>query len=742
METTADRIRSVVKNILPERPHHLSLYSDRKYRVPPNYWHHQSPLQYSTFISDADRGVLLTRPYFDICEEPEPSPAAYQATPRPLPKKLNKMSFKDYQKAKKASTSPTENGVPGRLEDKKYPGAAIKLEKDTLRKEQDRTRETVSHRDSKAHEPRINGELDRYAQPPEGCRRAEMSPLTELCSRHKSLLPPKPLSRDAPTSSESKKRPMESEEGARPLKKVRPSESSASEALRKATRPETPHSRDYNSTNDKTRDGRPAQSTPGNRAKERDRAASPKIITVNGNKAHALPRKPDSSTKQMVPPLLSPLHPAIDDELETISPKKKPSERDHGGKSLSKSTKSEATTKKQRQSSQGLPPLLSPTLPPIVEEELLRVERLWPKGESSQAPSQSSETANSTRKARPKENVEDEGKRKRIVTFKIRKHLRQRIRSLLALPSKSKKERSLSVEDTPPPPKKRPRQPEVIVEAATSTATKRPKTSEAYASKAPYTPPNPPVSASLAVSGSSQLQTPGGRVSQTPGAGEGPPSSRGGPGKELLNGRFATMCRLGKKLKHDRDKEKHKQTNGNIVNSGQPERSTGDELRPAMLTMEMILAYMIAFRSQNQAEELGGNRVDEKNWATLDAHFGELRGMTRRSPPLHTLAVQLHGIMINELLRVYSIQGTVSNEPKPEENNNRKVMRVLKNSFGIWAEADKYRSKLTDERLKTPAMGPWTSAYKAAADALTIMGRLADREHINWRAEVVSPKDA
>lgn len=562
--------------------------------------------------------------------------------------------------------------------------------------------------------------------------RTGLALLTNVKSRYKSSLPPKPASKDAPTSSENKKRPIESDDSLRPVKKARPTDSNASDVLRRVPRPETPHGREHYATNDKNRDGRP-QSTPGSRNKERDRVDSPKTA-INGTKSHSLPRKPDTSTKHSVPPLLSPLHPAIDDELETVGPKKKAAERDTGGKSLTKPSKHEAATRKQRPSSQGLPPLLSPTLPPIVEEELLRVERSHSKGESSQAPSQSSENLG---KKRPKDHVEDDGRRRRIVTLKIRKHLRQRIRSLLALPSKTKKERSLSVEDTPPPPKKRSRQPDIVVDAPTSSATKRPKTSDAYASKAPYTPPNPPASATHAVPGSSQLQTPGGRVSQTPGPGDGPPSSRGGPGKEVLNGRFATMCRLGKKLKHDRDKEKHKQSNGATTNGGQPERSSGDELRPAMLTMEMLLAYMIAFRAQNQAEEIGGNRVDEKNWATLEAHFGELRRMTHRSPPLHTLAVQLHGIMVNELLRVYSIQGTV-NDPKPED---RKVMRVLRNSFGIWSEADKYRSKLADERLKTPAMGPWTSAYKAATDALMVMGRLADREHVNWRAEVVCPKD-
>lgn len=163
MENTADRIRSVVKNLLPERPHHLSLYPDRKYPVPPNYWQHQSPLQYSTFISDADRGVLLTRPYFDICDEPELSPATPQPNVRTGPKKaLNKMSFKDYKKQKeRACTSPTENGVPGKQEEKNYTSEAVKLEKESLRKEQDKRRDAGSQRDSKVQDVRANGDFER-----------------------------------------------------------------------------------------------------------------------------------------------------------------------------------------------------------------------------------------------------------------------------------------------------------------------------------------------------------------------------------------------------------------------------------------------------------------------------------------------------------------------------------------------------------------------------------------------------
>lgn len=161
MEEAADRIRSVVKNLLPERPHHLSLYPDRKYQVPPNFWQHQSPLQYSTFISDADRGVLLTRPYFDICDEPEPEITPLGAVRAGTKKTLNKMSFKDYKKQKeKASTSPTENGVPGRP-DKYRTDVAMKLDRENVRKELDRP---GAQRDTKAQEIRANGDVERYAQ--------------------------------------------------------------------------------------------------------------------------------------------------------------------------------------------------------------------------------------------------------------------------------------------------------------------------------------------------------------------------------------------------------------------------------------------------------------------------------------------------------------------------------------------------------------------------------------------------
>lgn len=164
METAAERIRSAVKNILPERPHHLALSLESKYPVPTDFWHHQSPLQYSTFLSDADRGVLLTRPYFDICDEPVI--ATPQSTPLAgLKKAGNKVSLKDW-KNKKTTTSPTENGTPGKMDEKKPPGAASRSEKDGSRKELDKAKENGLRREANAQEPRSNGEVEKYVRGP------------------------------------------------------------------------------------------------------------------------------------------------------------------------------------------------------------------------------------------------------------------------------------------------------------------------------------------------------------------------------------------------------------------------------------------------------------------------------------------------------------------------------------------------------------------------------------------------
>lgn len=161
MDGAAKRIKLVAQRILPHEPHHLSLSPDRRYPEADAWQWRNSPLQYTTFLSDVDRGALLTRPYYDMREEPEPKLNALSA-PRTEPKKaLNKMSFKDYKRQKKASLSPTENGVPGKVDLKNNNSAGHGTPKDALRQEQSKVKEAGPQRESKAHEPRSNGEAEK-----------------------------------------------------------------------------------------------------------------------------------------------------------------------------------------------------------------------------------------------------------------------------------------------------------------------------------------------------------------------------------------------------------------------------------------------------------------------------------------------------------------------------------------------------------------------------------------------------
>lgn len=577
------------------------------------------------------------------------------------------------------------------------------------------------------------------------------------CRRSKSSLS-RFTSKDVPSpSSESKKRSLEQDDSTRPLKKTKPSEPPPSDQARKPPRTEIPSSREH--ARSASKDGRMqgSQQATGSRAvqssaRDAHRAVSPRI-TVNGSRSQAsasrnsLPPKPDTSGKHLVPPLLSPLRRLpFDEELETSSPKKRPVDNHGPGKPPSKAQQSEVTVKKQKSVTPDLPPLLSPTLPPAIEEALARIKT---PSKADQPPSQSSDSPSSARKARPRaDDVDEEFRPKsKIVTMKIKKgSYRKRLQSLLALPSKSSKERSVSVEDTPPPARKRPRPSEADPEPTSSISAKRPRTAEISASKAPYTPPKPATANSHSAPGSSQMQTPGERVAQTPSAGDaGPPGREGGSqaAKEMYKHRWETFSRIGRKLKHKRDGEC--QTNGTgpgAGGGGQSKRADIDTNRRAVLTIEMILAYMICFRSGDQKSELSGTPMNMQAWLTLEPHLRELKGMARHSLPLQALASQLHGTVINEIVRAYGSLGMPNGEvPKIDKEVSKGVFHALRSNSRIWTEANELRSRVSEKSLKTPNMGPWTSAHKAATDSLAVLARFAEREHVNWRAEVVVPSE-
>ena len=135
MEAVAKTVEVLSKRLLPEKPHTLSFHPDWRYRPPPEHdkdhpdasrgarrrfeeWHN-TRLQYLTFLSEADRGTLLTRPYYDMREEPpKPVHRDIKDLGKPLPgaPEKKKLSLSDYKNKKTGDAASTPD--PAAVKDK------------------------------------------------------------------------------------------------------------------------------------------------------------------------------------------------------------------------------------------------------------------------------------------------------------------------------------------------------------------------------------------------------------------------------------------------------------------------------------------------------------------------------------------------------------------------------------------------------------------------------------------------
>lgn len=130
MEAAAKTVELLTQRTLPDTPYYLSNSPDWRYRprpddhVRPEEWH-STRLQYSTLLAEADRGVLLTRPDYDMREDP-PKPVSRDVNSLSKPAgEKKKLSLSDYKNKKTlpASTSPPEPAV-SKLRDSERAGAS------------------------------------------------------------------------------------------------------------------------------------------------------------------------------------------------------------------------------------------------------------------------------------------------------------------------------------------------------------------------------------------------------------------------------------------------------------------------------------------------------------------------------------------------------------------------------------------------------------------------------------------
>ncbi|KAK3371407.1 hypothetical protein B0T24DRAFT_318911 [Lasiosphaeria ovina] len=720
MDGAAKNADKVAQRMLPNRPHHLSLSLDRRYPTPEGFWFTgpSGPLQYMTYLSDASRGVLITRPSYDVCQESDNPLMPVKVLARGEVKK--KLSIKDYQNRKK-SLSPKDNELPAKVESKPNGALPQKAAPENTKAEEVKPQEKLEARqDPRLEKPRSEQNGERTAQPKP--QQPEAGSRKRGAETDGSLPPQKrPKSEATPPKQEPPRRPIKAET---PPRRDRVAERAHKDASSESLHP--------------TANGL----APSTADRERGDTASPKsTIQVNGTRTHSdsgtsTPRKGESLSKSYLPVLLSPLHPSLfgADQEEQERSRKKPAQK---GPAKSHKPDSQPAAKKPRVPFK-IPELLSPTLPPIVEAELARL------GTPSLASSQGSEPTTTSRKTKPRDEtaeVVEPSKPSRVVTLKFKKANAKRLKDLLSLPSKAakdalKKERSMSVEGTPPPARKRPRQADDAPPEAAASKRSKLATDVLATKPAPSTPLKQSATAMSRVTSNQSLSnTPGNWTGLTPATSERPPTSsdnaepiKGRPTVESLRERNEAYRQLGSRLKHTRD---------DICRERGNKMTASDERRVIALHFEMVLAYMVSFHSLNQARMRDRKVCDVSIWESLLPHLHELEKRVRNIPALRALACQMHAVCLEQITLAFG-----SLDAAAAATGWTRWVRYEKTRLPTWSEAAALGDAVDDRRMKTtPPVGPWTPVEDVVAAVLDILRRWADRESVDWKPVILRDRD-
>lgn len=721
MEEAVHWIKDLGKHHLPHRPHVLAARPDTRYRPSNRHLLEEQelvPLQFMTNTSDADRGILLTRAYFDIHEEPvAPKNHATIAAARSDPNKsITKLSFKDYKNRKKESTPPT--GGPAVMS---------------------------------AAKP----------APPTSATPKELPSLKK---------PPPPPVKDmgTPKEKEVKKGSDTKPESGGPRNPT-----VASSLPRK---PEHLQKTDKVVSQEKTRpqDPKNAPLTNGRSvlAGLNSRASSPKPgAQVNGAQKSvaskpSTPQKAEknSNAKSSVPPLLSPLRLSFDADVPKPQPSPWKKSEDTGNPKPSKKPRDDVepaapAPKRRKASSKAsakIPPLLSPTLPPLVMEELARLKKTTPSKDPSLQGRESLESPSSSKDFKTVSKEKDDvihveskkpTRESLVVLLRYKKaDTKKRVSRLLALPPTPKRDKNTSTAQKTTQkqvPKEAQKQDRTVhersdgVELGTarkrpradtdvsraSEGSKRPKTSE---SNLPTTPLKQATAMSRGASNGSHAGTPGDTSNLTPAfaSADRRQTPLADPEKiRKLSQRHAELQALGKKLKHDRDAIM-KPKNGA---RDPPNPSNRDRNTAIGAVLQSILVYMLAFKISDDSRDLERKPRDPSLWSSLLPLMRVVRADCLQSKELLALAVRLQAICHNYLGRSFRTH------PSSNPAVVTELFKCLKEEEQAWKIADSARRELgssadgshTDHREVAgrflDRLGPWTTPEDAIPVALDIL---------------------
>ncbi|KAI1181924.1 hypothetical protein F5B17DRAFT_227758 [Nemania serpens] len=747
MEEAAKAIKTLADQILPKQPYYLSRSHTSRYPIPAaeNIIDEKiiRPLQYLTFVGgEADRGVLITRAYFTVREEPNSASNALMPTTLKIDpnKPRKKVSLKDY-KNKKVEGDSTPKGEKG----KETPNglATIKEAEEFKKPTEPAPREMDNRRDAK--KPIANAKTD-------ATRRPSPSP-------------------------ERRKRAAEVDEGSKPIKRARVEDATVNGTAPRPLKNSSSQKPVKNVPLGKSeaKDARPSIAINGRPASSNSalRGASPKFTPqTNGygktNGSQAAHRRTVSNGEPMsktVPKLLSPLHISefsVDKTLDVLkgsatesrsSPKKRPVEASNS-KAQPKNLRDESEPLPSTKKRKVVPALLSPTLPAIVMSELAkRKKSATPSKEVSQKSSQASDSSAigkrpaksmredtihvDSKREEPKQQVAaaskeepmqpatiiKEERKSFVITIKYNKRrCGKTIERLLNLPAGVKRQIDGSRRDDG-----RPRESSGSVEPGTARkrprttgdgaeASKRPRTSEALR---PSTPPRQAAAMSRIASNSSQAGTPGATNGLTPSAQFSADKRREPiPPEKLqraqrLHSSHKFFMELGTKLKHERD----------AIMKNNKALQEREHQTAVAAGIQSLLMYMYAVKLQSDALDMERLPRRPQSWREVLPLFRVVRSDCSRNPQLLALLLRLQGICTSYMGRALWFL----------PNEADALLSTSKEEADIWRSADYARRKLgVYDGSSSPSdggvvgklidrLGPWTTPEELIPITLEVM---------------------
>lgn len=482
------------------------------------------------------------------------------------------------------------------------------------------------------------------------------------------------------------------------------------------------------------------------------------------------PTKLDTS-KSSVPPLLSPLHLTFEDrntEDKSQAKQEKRRAREDSrerNKSPTRHKKSDSASEIKRQKSPArIPPLLSPTLPPMVEAALqLRKKTSMESLEGK--PLKSKDEKEKELPSKKKKPVTDyhsddddlvsqkpqKSQKSLIVMIKVPKKLRKDVKRILALSSSTAARKELQAQSQerfaapeefiqPPPARKRPVAPgEAAASSETNNAHKKPKVADIPSSSrlpAPTTPSKKgATSMSRASSSNSLAQTPGDAVNATPSASAS--SDRRVNGHDIhrsesaearaMREKEAKLNTLGRRLKHEADTAMRGGRRSPGVNGHTREPDQG---KGYVISVESLLAFMAGFQAQNIYRGLCNKRSDPTGWSSLFPLLEFIQGQmkrqetyTRRFLPLYVIILHLHSVAITELIRCHVVEN--STLPQPDwfalERKRLKLLSQIN-------EASNNIDTL-NLRLSVPA---YATLDEMTSVSIRVLRTWCHSEHVDW----------